>query len=90
MQEIIEKFEKIIQENKYNNTYIYILFNMSCHDNYTVLNDEGKYKLMNLIYDIYMNDESETDLGKISDIIMANYEKALNGEINENNIYMEG
>ena len=90
--EIIEKLEKIIKDNKYNNTFMCILYNMSCHDNYSNLNTEGKYKIMNLIYDVYMNDESHTDLGLFSDIIMANYEKALNGEITGDNIYdyMEG
>lgn len=90
--EIVEKLEKIIKENKYNNIFIYILYNMSCNDNYCNLNDEGKYKIMNLIYDVYMNDESHTDLGLFSDIIMENYEKALNGEITRDNIYdyMEG
>lgn len=90
--EIIEKLEKIIKENKYNNAFMCILYNMSCNDNYSELNNEGKYKIMNLIYDIYMNDESNIDLGLFSDIIMENYEKALNGEITRENIYnyMEG
>ena len=85
--EIIEKYEKIINENKYINTFIFILYNMSCHDNYEKLDTNNKYEIMGLIYDIYMKDESRTDLSAFSDTIMSNYELALNGEITKYNIY---
>lgn len=85
--EKIKKFEKVINDNKYSMFQIMVLYNMSCHDNYTKLNDEEKEKILGFLYTLYMKDESKTDLGVFSDIAMENYKKVLNGEIDKNNIY---
>lgn len=83
----IEKFEKVIDENKSGMFQIVVLYNMSCHDNYKKLNDEEKEKILDFLYTLYIKDESKTDLGAFSDIAMENYEKVLNGEIDKTNIY---
>lgn len=85
--EKIKKFEKVINDNKYSMFQIMVLYNMSCHENYTKLNDEEKEKILGFLYTLYMKDESKTDLGAFSDIAMENYEKVLNGEIDKTNIY---
>lgn len=84
---LIEKFEKIIKENKYEMIFLFILYNMQCHRIYKKLSDTDKYQLMNLIYEIYLDDERQMDIAIFSDTIMANYKKALNGEITKYNIY---
>ena len=83
----IEKFEKVIDENKSGMFQIVVLYNMSCHENYAKLNDEEKEKILGFLYTLYIKDESKTDLGVFSDIAMENYEKILNGEIDKTNIY---
>lgn len=85
--EKIKKFEKVINDNKYSMFQIMVLYNMSCHENYTKLNDEQKEKLLGVIYNRYLKDETFTDLSHFSDIVMNNYDKIykmlLNGEHEE-------
>lgn len=69
----IKKFEKLIDKNKNSMLQIIILYNMKCNDKYTELNDEQKEKLMGVIYSHYLKDETSTDLGLFSDIVMNNY-----------------
>lgn len=85
--EKIEKFEKVIEQNKSAMFQIVVLYNMSCHENYEKLTDEEKEKILGFLYTLYIKDESKTDLGAFSDIAMENYKKVLNGEIDKNNIY---
>lgn len=73
----IKIFEKVISENKSAMLQIEVLYNMMCHDNYLLLNDEQKEKLLGVIYCHYMNDETQTDLAVFSDIVMNNYKKIL-------------
>lgn len=77
MVEKIRKFEKIINENKTAMLQITVLYNMSCHDNYNNLTDEQKEKLLGIIYNYYIKDETFTDMGHISDIVMANFKEIL-------------
>lgn len=83
----IKKFEKVIKENKSGMLPIIILYNMSCHENYSKLTDEEKEKLLGFLYCLYIKDETFTDLGVFSDIVMNNYEKVLKEEITKQNIY---
>ena len=73
----IRKFEKIINENKTAMLQIEVLYNMSCSGIYEELNDEQKEKLLGIIYNYYIKDETFTDLGHISDITMENYKEIL-------------
>lgn len=73
----IRKFEKIINENKTAMLQITVLYNMSCHNNYENLTDEQKEKLLGIIYNYYIKDETFTDLGHISDIVMVNFKEIL-------------
>jgi hypothetical protein len=73
----IRKFEKVIEENKWGMLQIIVLYNMSCHDNYENLSDEQKEKLLGIIYNYYIKDETFTDLGHISDIVMADFKEIL-------------
>ena len=75
--EKIRKFEKIINENKTAMLQITVLYNMSCHNNYENLTDEQKEKLLGIIYNYYIKDETFTDLGHISDIVMVNFKEIL-------------
>lgn len=77
MVEKIRKFEKIIKENETAMLQITVLYNMSCHDNYNKLSDEEKERLLGLIYTTYIKDETFTDLGHFSDIVMGNYKEIL-------------
>lgn len=77
MVEKIRKFEKIINENETAMLQITVLYNMSCHDNYENLTDEQKEKLLGIIYNYYIKDETFTDMGHISDIVMENYKEIL-------------
>ena len=87
MIEKIKKFEKVIKENKTGMLQIIVLYNMSCHENYNKLTDEEKEKLLGFLYCLYMKDETRTDLGTFSDIVMNNYKKVLDEEITKQNIY---
>ena len=73
----IRKFEKIINENDTAMLQIIVLYNMKCHDNYENLSDEQKEKLLGIIYNYYIKDETFADLGHISDITMENYKEIL-------------
>lgn len=77
MVEKIRKFEKIIKENDTAMLQIIVLYNMRYHDNYGNLTDEQKEKLLGIIYNYYIKDETFTDLGHISDIVMENYKEIL-------------
>lgn len=77
MIEKIKSFEKIIEENQNAMLQITVLYNMSCHDNYSQFTDEQKEKLLGIIYNFYIKDETFTDLGHISDIVMENYKQIL-------------
>jgi len=77
MVEKIRKFEKIINENETAMLQIEVLYNMSCSGIYEELNDEQKEKLLGIIYNYYIKDETFTDMGHISDIVMENYEEIL-------------
>lgn len=77
MVEKIRKFEKIIKENETAMLQITVLYNMSCHDNYENLTDEQKEKLLGIIYNYYIKDETFTDMGHISDIVMADFREIL-------------
>ena len=87
MIEKIKKFEKVIEQNKSGMLQIIVLYNMSCHENYTNLNDEEKEKILGFLYTLYLKDETKTDLGVFNDYVMSNYKKVLNGEITKENIY---
>lgn len=77
MVEKIRKFEKIIKENDTAMLQIIVLYNMRCHDNYGNLTDEQKEKLLGIIYNYYIKDETFTDLGHISDIVMTDFRQIL-------------
>ena len=83
----IKEFENIIVENRFAMLQLIITYNMKCNYNYEFLTYEGKEKLINFIYNVYMKDETKTDLAVFSDIVMNNYKKVLNGEITKDNIY---
>jgi hypothetical protein len=87
MVEKIKKFEKVIKENKTGMLQITILYNMSCHENYNKLTDEEKEKLLGFLYCLYLKDETSTDLGAFSNVVMNNYLKVLNNKIDKTNIY---
>ena len=83
----IKEFESIIEENRFAMLQLIITYNMKCHYDYELLTYEEKEKLIDFIYNIYMKDETKTDLAVFSDIIMNNYKKVLNDEITRQNIY---
>ena len=60
---------------------------MSCHENYSKLTDIEKEKILGFLYCLYLKDETRTDLGVFSDLVMSNYKEILNNEINQNNVY---
>ena len=86
--ERIKKFEKIIKENSMDMTAINILYSMSCHDNYSKLTDMQKNKILNFIDNVYMDDETNTSIGTLSDLVMDDYKKVLNGTLEPYDIYM--
>lgn len=73
----IEKFENVINENKNAMLQIIVLYNMSCHENYTSLTEREKERLLGIIYSTYLKDETSTDLAKFSDIVINNYKKII-------------
>ena len=81
----IEKFEKIIEENKDSMEEVFALYTMSLHENYSMLSKDEKEKLLVLIFDLWF--EIDINLERISDIVIENYEKALNNELTKYNIY---
>lgn len=84
---LIEFYELKINDLKNDFVFIMILYNMKCHNNYSKLNYKEKYIIMDFIYNLYMKDETKTDLGAFSDISMNNYNKILDGTITKNDIY---
>lgn len=84
---LIEFYELKINDLKNDFVFIMVLYNMKCHCNYLKLNYKEKYKIMNFIYNLYMKDETKTDLGAFSDIAMKNHDKILDGTITKNDIY---
>ena len=68
-------------------TRLYILYNMKSHFNYKHINYDEKIKILELIYYIYIKDESGLNLGNIADTLMGYYKEALNDEITKYNIY---
>lgn len=85
--EKIEKFEKVINENNNSMLQIMILYIISCYDNYKKMSDIQKEKLLGFLYNIYLKDETKTDLEVFVEIAMNNYRKVLNKEITRYNIY---
>lgn len=83
----IRKFEKVIEENKSGMLQIIILYNMSCHGNYEEMSDEQKEKILGFLYNLYIKDETSTDLGRFSDLVMDNYNEILNGTMTKIDIY---
>lgn len=83
----IKEFENIIEENRLTMLQLIITYNIKCHCFYNILTYEEKEKLIDFIYNVYMKDETKTDLSVFSDIVMNNYRNVLNGEITKNNIY---
>lgn len=83
----IKEFENIIEKNRFAMLQLIITYNMKCHYYYTVLSYEEKEKLIDFIYNVYMKDETKTDLAVFSDVVMNNYKKVLSGEITRENIY---
>lgn len=84
----IRKFEKVIEENKSGFLQIIILYNMSCHGNYEEMTDKEKEKILGFLYNLYLKDETQTDLGKFSDLVMDNYKDFLQGKMTQNDIYI--
>lgn len=73
----IRRFENIINKNEATMIQIIVLYNMKYHDNYKKMTDKQKEDLLGIIYNFYLKDETNTDLGHISEIAMANYEEIL-------------
>lgn len=82
----IKEFENIIKKNRFAMLQLIITYNMECNYYYNILTYEEKEKLIDFIYNVYMKDETKTDLAVFSDIVMNNYKKVLNGEITKDNI----
>lgn len=87
MKDKILEFEEIFRQNIHCMYEMTVLYHLWCHENYSKLNIEEKEKILNITFDIYLNDEGHTDIGIIADTIMENYKKALKGQINRYNIY---
>jgi hypothetical protein len=54
----IEKFENVINENKSAMLQIIVLYNMSCSGTYEELSQEQKEKLLGIIYNFYLKNET--------------------------------
>lgn len=85
--EKIKKFEKVIEQNKSGFLQIMVLYCMSCHDNYELLTETEKEKILGIIYTFYMKDEQNIDLATISDIVMKYYKDFLSGKMIKSDIY---
>ena len=81
----VEKFEKIIEENKDSMEELWALYTMSQHENYSMLSKDEKEKLLALIFNLWFEID-DTNFERISDIVIENYEKALNNELTKDNI----
>lgn len=73
----IRRFENIINKNEAVMLQIIVLYNMKYHDNYKKMTDKQKENLLGIIYNFYLKDETNIDLGHISDIVMENYKEIL-------------
>lgn len=83
----IKNFENVINENKSGFFQIMVLYNMSCHYNYIKMTDEEKEKVLGFIYNLYMKDETRTDLATFSDLVMNEYKKVIDGTMTRQSIY---
>lgn len=81
-----EKYDKIINENKYDMTFLFIYYNLKVNDNlqldYINIKSENIKKqintLISIIYEAYMKDENHLDLGFICDKAVENKNEILN------------
>ena len=64
-----EKYDKFINENKYEMLFFEIYYNLSCNDNFKDLrkNEEDLKKVIYFIHNTYLKDENHTDLGVLCD-----------------------
>lgn len=62
-----EKWDKIIEENKYEMVLIEIYYDLKCNDGFEKLTNKEKEKLINFVYNAYLKDEDHTDLGYLCD-----------------------
>ena len=85
--DFIEKWEKIFKENQFEMGMAFILYSMSCNEKYEELNIEEKQKLLDFTYKFYLQDEHCIDIGKITDTVLENKDKIINGEIDKYNLY---
>lgn len=85
--EFIEKWEKIFKQNQFEMGMAFILYNMSCNEKYEELTIEEKQKLLEFAYKFYLQDENCIDIGKITDTVLENKDKIINGEIDKYNLY---
>lgn len=83
----VEHLENEINKNKNDMYYMTILWHMSNNGKYEELNKTQKYCIMEFIYKLYMKDETFTDLGRFSDLVMDNYNEILNGTMSKTDIY---
>ena len=51
------------------------------------MTDEEKEKILGFLYNLYIKDETSTDLGRFSDLVMDNYKEILNGKMKKIDIY---
>ena len=67
-----EKYDKFINENKYEMLCFEIYYNLSCNDNFKELrkNEEDLKKVIYFIHNTYLKDESHVDLGCLCDTAM--------------------
>lgn len=82
----IEEYEKIIKENANHMHELWVLYNMMEHENYARLNGIEKIKLLHLTIQLWILTE-EISLDRMSDIVMENYEDALEGKLTKHDIY---
>lgn len=73
----IKRFEKVISENKHSMLQIIVLYNMTCSEFYRELTESEKEKLLGIIYNFYIKDEYNKDMGQISDVVMEHHSEIL-------------
>ena len=79
--------EEIISKEEFSS--MIVLHYMSCHENYKKLTRDEKIQLGNFIYTIHLKDETKTDLGYFSDIVMTHYKDVLAGTFTKDDVYAE-
>lgn len=67
-----KKWDKIIEENKFDMLFMIIYYNLKCNEDYDISIECGKAKeeleyLINFIHKAYLKDENHIDLGLICD-----------------------